>query len=191
MRLYIPVVSPRFLDFLEFFSPLGKGGDGKCGISNITLAPFIISWEPMDEYDEAHEGIHVMQQLECWVVGSLVAVPLSLVLGAPLWGALLVLLAGIFPGIGWFYWLYYATYIYWTARGRRSQVSLRKLNPGQIGYYLIPFEREAYLYDQEGLDYFSRRKWFTWVSIKDHEVLRDGAEVSEHLFMMITTNKTL
>lgn len=183
MKPWIPVVAPKLLDFFEYFSPLGTGGDGKEGISNITLAPFIISWDPMDEGDEAHEGIHVLQQYECGLVGGLVAVPLAFLLGAPWWAALLIALGGFLPFIGWFYWIYLATWAYWSLTSRKALDDFSRLDPGKKGYYLIPFEREAYLYDQDGFSYFEDRKWFAWLRIADDELAREGAELSEKLFM--------
>lgn len=178
MKPYIPLVAPKLLHFMGYFSPLGPGG-----IGNITLAPFIISEDPMDEGDETHEGIHVLQQYECGVVGGILAVPLALLLGAPWWAALLVALAGFTPGVGWFYWVYYATYAYWALTAKKKQLDdLDNMTPGQKGYYLIPFEREAYLYDGDGFDYFAKRKLFAWVRIRDDELERAGAERSERLF---------
>ena len=185
MKPYIALNAPKFIDFLEYFSPLGKGGDGKPGIANITLAPFILSWEPMSEGTETHEGIHVIQQYECGVAGGLVAVPVALLLGAG-WWSILVALIGFLPFVGWFYWVYLATWAYWSIRVRLKESTMddpfEDLTAGQKGYYLIPFEREAYLYDQDGFDYFGKRKLFAWLRIAKAEAERKGAERSERLY---------
>ena len=193
MKPYIALNTPKFIDFLEYFSPLGKGGDGIPGIANITLAPFILSWEPMSERTETHEGIHVIQQYECGVVGSLVAVPLALWLGAG-WWSLLIALCGFLPFVGWFYWVYLITWAYWSIRVKRkasTEDPFEDMTAGQKGYYLIPFEREAYLYDQDGFDYFKQRKFFAWVRIADDEAARKGAERSERLYNAYTDSHKL
>jgi len=190
LRPYIALNTPRFIDFLEYFSPLGKGGDGRPGIANITLAPFILSWKPMSEGSETHEGIHVIQQYECGVVGGLVAVPAALLLGAG-WWSILVALVGFLPFIGWFYWVYLATWAFWVLRAKAISVAddpFENMTDGQKGYYLIPFEREAYLYDQDGFSYFKKRKVFAWLRIAEAEAERKGAERSELLFATYRSN---
>jgi hypothetical protein len=187
LKPYIPVIAPKFIDFLEYFSPLGKGGDGKPGIANITLAPFILSWEPMSEATETHEGIHVVQQYECGVFGALVACPILMGLGAKWWTILAVGIGGFLPFIGWFYWAYLLTWAYWTIVVKHT-VPLEdpifdNMKNGQKGYYLIPFEREAYLYDQDGLAYFKERSMFAWTHISDDEALKKGSERSERLYL--------
>lgn len=186
MKPYIPVIAPKFIDFLEYFSPLGKGGDGRPGIANITLAPFILSWEPMSEATETHEGIHVVQQYECGMFGGFVAALLMFAFGAK-WGWILaVVVAGFLPFVGWFYWAYLLTWAYWTIVVKRKEVDdpiFDNMKAGQKGYYLIPFEREAYLYDQDGLAYFKERAMFAWAHIADDEALKKGAERSEQLYL--------
>jgi|TARA_R110000824_G_scaffold63518_11_gene166979 hypothetical protein len=192
MKPYIALNTPKFIDFLEYFSPLGKGGDGKPGIANITLAPFILSWKPMSEGSETHEGIHVIQQYECGVVGGLVAVPVALLLGAG-WWSILVALVGFLPFIGWFYWVYVATWAFWALRAKRSDAEdpFDDMTNGQKGYYLIPFEREAYLYDQDGFSYFKVRKRFAWLRIAEAEAERKGAERSEQLYLTYKSGHAL
>lgn len=197
MRLYIPVIAPKLLDFLEYFSVLGKGGDGKVGIANITLAPFIISWEPMGESTETHEAIHVYQQIECGVAGTLlIGLPVALLatlLTAQAWWVVLLAcvgatLFGFLPFLGWFYWLYGIFMLYWLITAK--DVDYDSLTSGQKAYLLIPFERESYLFDQDGFEYLDNRKWFAWARIAEHEKDRPGAELPEHLYSVVVTART-
>ena len=148
MKLWVPVVAPKFLDLLGRFSPLGKGG-----IGGLTLFPFIFAREPMKEKEEAHEAIHVTQQLELGVLGGLVSIPLALVCGLPWWVMLTLGLAGFAPGVGWFYWVYYSTWLYHRIR----------LRDGKQAYRTIPLEVEAYAHEAEGLYYLGERRWFAWL----------------------------
>ena len=176
MKPYISIVSPKFLDFLGRFSPLSVGG-----ISNITLAPFIISRHPMGPKSETHEVIHIYQHYEVGVLGGLLLAPLLILLGVPWWGALIAFLVGLLPFVGWFGFLYGVTYLYWRLAVRRPQDGFDNLTPDQKAYFLIPFEREAYLFDQEG-GYLKSRKLFAWLRIKTAEDAKDGAELPEKLF---------
>lgn len=196
MRLYVPVIAPKFIDFLEYFSALGTGGDGKPGIANITLAPFIFSWEPMSEASETHEAIHVYQQIECGVAGTLliglpVALLATLLTAQAWWVVLLACLGatvfGFLPFLGWFYWLYGIFYLHWLIKAR--SVPYRTLTDGQKAYLLIPFEREAYLFDQDGLSYLDNRKWFAWARVAELERQRPGMEVPEHLYTVVVTSR--
>jgi MFS family permease len=183
MKPYIKIIAPGLLDFFGRFSALGVGGIGA-----ITLAPFIISRREMNEEAELHEGIHVAQQLECWLVGTLLGAGVFFAAGIydVWWAWLILVLGGILPGVGWFYWIYYATMLYWTIRGWK--VDYRGLSAGRIGYYLIPFEREAYLYQSSplGLYYFNKRPPFNWVCIRDDELSIEGETLPEHLYGIIT-----
>jgi hypothetical protein len=178
MKPWIPVVWPRLLYALGHLSPLGPGG-----IWNLTLFPFIISADPIDEVGEAHEGIHIWQQLECGVVGGLCLAPLLAVVGAPWWAFVVGLGAGFLPLAGWFYWVYVLTFLYWWRIIKRDHSPQDRFSPGEAGYYLIPFEREAYLYDGDGLSYFKERKLFAWLRISDDEVLRKGMGRPKKLYL--------
>lgn len=203
MRLYIPIVAPKLIDFLEHISALGVGGDGKPGIAAITLAPFIFSWEKIEEELEAHEAIHVHQQIECGVVGTLliglpVALLATLLTGQAWWVVLLACfgstLFGFLPFLGWFYWLYGILWLHWYITSKPVPFRVRDqagrvfyLDAAHKAYYLIPFEREAFLYDQDGLGYLKTRKWFAWARVAEAEKVRPGAELPEHLFATVVT----
>jgi hypothetical protein len=182
VKPYISWVAPRLLDTVEYVSPLGKGGDGEVGIANMTVGFLIISAEPMDPLDENHEVIHVYQYVEMAVLVCVLAPLLLLV--APWWVALVVGLWAWLPGIGAFGVVYGATYLYWIIR--------LKVAPGEWidddAYYMIPFEREAYLYDQD-LDYLPKRKWFAWVRIAPQERASSENTRAKHILGTILTLK--
>jgi hypothetical protein len=184
MKLYINVIAPKFLDWVEYFSPLGKGGDGKVGIANMTIGPIIFSVKPMSPGSENHEVIHVHQYLEVGLVGLLLTLVPLIAFGAPWWAFLITVIYSWFPGISWFYVVYGLTYAYWMAR--------LKLSPGEWtgfdAYTLIPFEREAYLYDQD-LDYLPTRKWFAWWNIGTQEASSDQRTRGKHVLATIFTLK--
>ena len=186
MKLYIGIISPKLLDFFGLFSPLGVGG-----IGNMTLAPLIISRDPMSEGDETHEYIHCLQQYELGVVLGALLGPALLLAGLPWWVALVAFVWGLLPGIGWFSIFYGLTYAYWSVIVKKNLDDFDKVTPGQKAYFLIPFEREAYLYDQDGGEYLKVRKWFAWLRIKEAEAEREGAELSEKLYLAYAGNHSL
>ena len=55
----ITFVAPRLLNLLSVFIP----------ISAITLWPFVITREPMDQITKNHERIHLKQQEELLIIG--------------------------------------------------------------------------------------------------------------------------
>ena len=83
MKLYIEIVSPKLLDFFGIFSPLGVGG-----IGNMTVAPFVISRDPMSKSEETHEYIHILQTYEVGVVTAIVLGPALALAGLPWWAVL-------------------------------------------------------------------------------------------------------
>ena len=182
MKPYVNWVAPKLLDWLEYFSPLGVGGDGIPGIANITLGCLIISAYPMSPEDENHEVIHIWQTGEVGLVGFLL-VSLGLALfGAPWWAFGLAALHAWAPGIGWFGLSYGLLYLFWLIR--------LKLAPGDWtgldAYALIPYEREAYLYDQD-LTYLPQRRWFAWTRIGVLEALSDEPTRAKHVLTTIWT----
>jgi hypothetical protein len=182
VKPYLNIVAPRFLDWVEYLSPLGKGGDGVAGIANMTVGFLIVSAEPMDPVDENHEVIHIWQTIEVGAVGLAVACAVLGVLGAPWWAFALAALQAWFPGVGWFGLAYGATYLYWLLRLRRSPGDWT----GFHAYTLIPFEREAYLYDQD-LDYLPRRPWFAWRNIGPQEAASGEVTWAKHILATILT----
>lgn len=160
MKRYIPLVSPGFLSFLGLFSPLGRDG-----ISNITLSPFIISREPMSELAELHEAIHVYQQQECSALLTLILLPFMLLT----WWMIIPIIVMWLPFLGPFYWAYAFFYFRGLVKYRRVW---EETNPGytwfkpstlgELAYFQIPFEQEAYDKEDEE-DYLKRRKLFAWV----------------------------
>ncbi|MHA2020125.1 MAG: hypothetical protein ACW96N_00280 [Candidatus Thorarchaeota archaeon] len=165
MKRHIAIVAPKFLDFLEYFSPLGKGGDGKVGIANITLSPFIISAKPMSEVDSRHEIIHIHQQQECSLLLTLVLLSLTWLLGW--WTVPLVLLMWL-PLVGPFYWLYLAFYLIGLVKYRniwKESDLIRATDLGDFAYYRIPFEQESYT-NHHSETYIEQRKPFAWIKYK-------------------------
>ena len=162
MKRHIAIVSPKIIDFIEYFSPLGKGGDGKAGIGAITLSPFIISWYEMSEMTERHEAIHVHQQQECSFLLSLFLLPLTLLFG---WKVLPIILMMWLPFIGPFYWLYGGFYLIGLVKYRnlwKESDLIRASDLGDFAYYRIPFEQEAYDH-QTNTSYLNTRKPFAWL----------------------------
>jgi len=109
----IVIVSPVFTKLVSIF----------IDVYAITLFPFIISKEEMDENTLNHEKIHIAQQKELFVV---------------------------------FFYLLYAYYFI------ESYYFFRDTH---TSYMMIPFEREAYEYDND-LEYLAKRKRFKWLDFR-------------------------
>ena len=62
MRLPITIVSPTFMKFINIINA------GIIDTRAITLFPFVISREPMNETTTRHETIHIYQQMEMFVI---------------------------------------------------------------------------------------------------------------------------
>ena len=87
--------------------------------------------------------------------------------------------------------LYGLSYAYWGMVVKKGLDDFDSVTPGQKAYFLIPFEREAYLFDQDGDEYLKVRKWFAWLRIKEAEAEKGGAELSEKLFLAYEGNHSL
>lgn len=156
---------------------------------SITFLPVILTWPEeygvFDERVEAHEAIHIYQQLECAIVGVFAAVAIAGLFQLPGW-AFTVLFVGCFlPPTNPFYAVYLLTWLYWRREARTPPDEVRFLHlvpPSVQAYFLIPFEREAFLYEDLGLEYLNRRRMFAWLRIAEQEDAVDGAKMPEKLY---------
>ena len=188
--MYANVVAPKFLDWIEYFSPLGKGGDGVAGIANMTVpilfgASIIISAERMDPIDENHEAIHCWQSLEIGILGYVITCVVLSSMTAPWWAFVVAAVQAWSIGIGWMPLAYGTTFAYWYLRMRWLGLP----NPGLKAYFLVPFEREAYLYDQD-LTYLSERKRFAWLFVPRLEASSHEKTRAKHLMATFITLKS-
>ena len=159
MKPYIPIVSPGFIRLVEKLSPLEA-------VSAATVAPFIVSKNPMDTETEIHERTHIIQQYECGFVMLLITVPMLLLFGAPWWLFPVTVLLGFMPIVGGFYLVYWGQWLYWFLRARKIPVP--GMTAGEMAYYLIAFEREARVAESTP-NYLRGRAWFAWVHITELE----------------------
>ena len=186
MKLYIEIVSPKLLDFFGIFSPLGVGG-----IGNMTVAPFVISRDPMSKSEETHEYIHILQTYEVGVVTAMALGPALALAGLPWWAVLSSVVWPFVPGIGMFNILYGLMYAYWSKVAEKNLDGIDTMTPGKKAYFLIPFEREAYLFDGDGDEYLKVRKFFAWARITEAEADKPAAELCEKLFRAYEGNHVL
>lgn len=172
MKPYVTVVSPKFIRLLELVSPLQA-------IAAVTIAPFIVSREPLEPALEAHEGTHILQQYECGVGTAALTIPLLLLFGAPWWLFLVLIPIGFLPLFGGFYLLYWSQWLYWLFRCHNKVYP--GLAPGEMAYYLTSFEREAQLAETR-VNYTRDRTWFAWMHITETEESQKVLTFSKHLY---------
>lgn len=172
MKPYVAIVSPKFIRLVEMVSPLQA-------IAAVTIAPFIVSRDPLEPPLEAHEGTHILQQYECGVGVAAMTIPLLMLFGAPWWMFLLVVLAGFMPIFGGFYLLYWSQWFYWYLRSFRKEYP--GLTPGEMAYYLTSFEREAQFAETQ-TNYIKVRTWFAWLHIAETEEAKNAYPFSKHLY---------
>jgi hypothetical protein len=142
MKLYIPILAPRFLKAISFVIEVG----------NHAVWPFIISRQPMGPFTENHERIHLHQQFELSVIFSWLSIPLFFFDWTWMYGIAMVVWSWT-PYAGPFYAMY-AAHFFWNKWVRGMT--------GTKAYYEIVFEKEAYTYDQY-LDYLERRPICGWI----------------------------
>jgi len=162
MKPYIKITSPRFNSFLERFSPLSK-----TGISNITLFPFIISKRKMSNATEQHEAIHILQQIECSIVSSLILLPFMFF---NFKFALLLPFLWLSSPLFVVFYAFFYIWGYMKYRGRWEETPqdftrFKAKTLGEFAYFQIPFEQEAYSHGRTD-KYLSTRTPFSWMKSK-------------------------
>ncbi len=134
---YISIVSPEFLDLMSYLGR--KLGLLEITIWGLTLGWLVISREPMDDWTERHESVHVCQFIEISLLTSLAAIaaffwaPLNI----PVWALISTLVWAWTPGINPGLMLYGLIWVW-------HRVVLRK--SGELAYKDHPMETEARIY---------------------------------------------
>ena len=114
----------------------------------ITLFMMIFFKRPKEKVkqdDITHETIHVLQQLEMMVTGTILALIVGLIWGFSWWLVLIPLL------------LFYAVYVL-------EYIIALPFNKfmNNDSYHTVSFEEEAHS-NEDNINYPDERKWFAWV----------------------------
>lgn len=114
------------------------------GFLAITFWPFIFTHRKLYDKDLNHEEIHGDQQLECLLVGVVIAVILWTVLDC-----------------GWWSLLALPVFLYWYVMEWLVRFFLMRTTLHDA-YRKISFEQEAYGNEQD-MSYIGKRKHFAWL----------------------------